>query len=48
MRFAVRYPRSPIGGAMRVLLPPGDLVMMRRQLLNLKRLAEGGGGSARW
>jgi hypothetical protein len=25
---------------MGILLPPGDLVMMRRQLLNLKRLAE--------
>ena len=26
---------------LRLLLPPGDLVMMRRQLLNLKALAEG-------
>jgi hypothetical protein len=25
---------------MRAILPPGDLVMMRRQLLNLKALAE--------
>jgi hypothetical protein len=28
------------GLPMRVLFPPGDLVMMRRQLLNLKALAE--------
>jgi hypothetical protein len=30
-----------LGGPERLLLPPGDLVMMRRQLLNLKGLAEG-------
>ncbi|MFI5318148.1 MAG: hypothetical protein ACHQ6V_01100 [Myxococcota bacterium] len=29
-----------LGGFMRAFLPWGDLVMMRRQLLNLKRLAE--------
>jgi hypothetical protein len=33
--------RGPLGAVARLLLPPGDLVMMRRQLLNLKRLAEG-------
>lgn len=32
--------RGPLGAVARVLLPAGDLVMMRRQLLNLKRLAE--------
>jgi hypothetical protein len=32
--------RGALGWAERLLLPPGDLVMMRRQLLNLKRLAE--------
>ena len=34
------YPRTPIGTAMRGLLPPGDLVMMRKQLLTFRRLAE--------
>lgn len=29
-----------LGSLERLLLPPGDLVMMRRQLLNLKGLAE--------
>lgn len=29
-----------LGPLMQVVLPPGDLVMMRRQLLNLKGLAE--------
>lgn len=32
--------RGPLAWPERLLLPPGDLVMMRRQLLNLKRLAE--------
>jgi hypothetical protein len=32
---------GPVGRLERALLPPGDLVMMRRQLLNLKELAEG-------
>jgi hypothetical protein len=32
--------RGALGALMQVVLPPGDLVMMRRQLLNLKRLAE--------
>lgn len=32
--------RGPIGRLERALLPAGDLVMMRRQLLNLKELAE--------
>ena len=39
-KLCVRYPRAPLGWVMRMLLPPGDLVMMRRQLLNLKCLAE--------
>lgn len=35
-----RYRRTPLGFAMRLVLPPGDLVMMRRQLLNFAELAE--------
>jgi hypothetical protein len=40
VKLLVRYPRTPIGSLNRVFLPWGDLVMMRKQLLNLKRLAE--------
>ena len=42
-KLRVRYPRGARGWLMRAVLPPGDLIMMRRQLLNLKRLAEGMG-----
>ena len=38
--LAARAPRSIAARATAIMLPPGDLVMMRRQLLNLKRLAE--------
>ena len=41
VRFAVRYADGPAAAVMSWLLPAGDLVMMRRQLLNLARLAEG-------
>jgi hypothetical protein len=40
VKFNVRY-TSPLAAPLRLVLPPGDLVMMRRQLLELKRLAEG-------
>ena len=40
VKLMVRYSHSLKGRLMRNLLPFGDLVMMRRQLLNLKRLAE--------
>jgi hypothetical protein len=36
----VKYPRGPIGWIERLALPWGDLIMMRRQLLNFKGLAE--------
>jgi len=41
VKLIVRYPKGVIGTFMRMLLPLGDLVMMRRQLLNFKQLAEG-------
>jgi len=40
VKLVVRYPSGPVGWVMRQLLPWGDLVMMRRQLLTLKGLAE--------
>jgi len=40
-------PAGVVGAVMRRVLPAGDLVMMRRQLLNLKALAEDG-VSASW
>ena len=39
-KLRVGYPRGLVGRLARIALPPGDLVMMRRQLLNLKRLGE--------
>jgi hypothetical protein len=39
-KVIVRYPAGPIGWMGRTLLPWGDLIMMRRQLLNFKILAE--------
>jgi hypothetical protein len=40
VKIAARYPRGLTGALMRWGLPWGDLVMMRRQLLNLRSLAE--------
>lgn len=45
-KVRVTYPSGLMGGLMRGILPPGDLVMMRRQLLNLKKFAEGEGHRA--
>ncbi len=39
VKMIVRYPRGA-GGLLRGFLPWGDLIMMRRQLLNFKALAE--------
>jgi hypothetical protein len=43
VKIVVRYPRGFTGALIRRGLPWGDLVMMRRQLLNLKTLAESAG-----
>ena len=40
VKLMVKHPRGLYGGIIRTVLPWGDLIMMRRQLLNLKRLAE--------
>jgi hypothetical protein len=40
VKVTVRYPGGPVGWLMRCVLPWDDLVMMRRQLLNFKELAE--------
>jgi hypothetical protein len=40
VKIVARYPRGFRGALMRWGLPWGDLVMMRRQLLNLKAFAE--------
>jgi len=39
-KLAVRYPRAPHGSLGRLVLPPGDLVMMRRQLHTFRELSE--------
>lgn len=40
VKLVVKYPSGLRGRLTRVFLPWGDLIMMRRQLLNFKRLAE--------
>ena len=40
VKLTAKYPRGLYGSMLRAFLPWGDLIMMRRQLLNLKRLAE--------
>ena len=40
VKLIVKHPSGLYGRLMRTVLPWGDLIMMRRQLLNLKRLAE--------
>ncbi|HBB87825.1 MAG TPA: hypothetical protein DC047_09440 [Blastocatellia bacterium] len=41
VKLVARYPPGARGRLMSAVLPWGDLVMMRRQLLNFKHLAEG-------
>jgi len=40
VKLLVRFPKGPIGWFLRLLLPWGDLIMMRKQLLNFKALSE--------
>jgi len=40
VKLVVQHPPGVLGKLMRSLLPWGDLIMMRRQLLNFKQLAE--------
>ena len=40
VKLIAKYSQGTKGSFMRAFLPWGDLIMMRRQLLNLKRLAE--------
>lgn len=40
VKLIVKHPPGLYGRLMRTVLPWGDLIMMRHQLLNLKRLAE--------
>ena len=40
VKLVVKHPTSLKGKLLQPLLPWGDLIMMRRQLLNFKRLAE--------
>jgi hypothetical protein len=40
-KLNVEYPAGPWGAVLKRALPWGDLIMMRRQLLTLKKLAEG-------
>lgn len=45
VKSVLRSRRGPVGWLLRLLLPWGDLVMMRQQLLNFRRLAESAVGS---
>ena len=40
VKLLIRYPKGILGWLTRLILPLGDLIMMRRQLLNFKELSE--------
>ena len=40
VKILIQYTRGIVGLLMRGILPIGDLIMMRRQLLNFKKLSE--------
>jgi hypothetical protein len=40
VKIIMRYPKGILGTLMRLIVPPGDWIMMRRQLLNFKELSE--------
>jgi hypothetical protein len=40
VKLIVRHRRDPLGLLWKIILPAGDLVMMRKQLLTLAQLAE--------
>lgn len=40
VKIVIRYPKGILGALMRLVLGPGDWIMMRRQLLNFKELSE--------
>ena len=40
VKIIMRYPEGILGALIRLILPPGDWIMIRRQLLNFKKLSE--------
>ncbi len=40
VKILVKYPKGPMGLLARLILPWGDVIMIRRQLLNFKELSE--------
>jgi hypothetical protein len=40
IKILVQYPKGIFGKLLNCILPPGDLIMIRRQLLNFKELSE--------